>query len=110
MSGVILLGGIILGLAVLVNFLFIVNKLQKQRYVDAAVDVGVMMAASSIYGMSLMGGISATFGSMFISIYLHYRPLDLIPDIKPAEATNNTDKRKAALHKIADTIDSLFTD
>jgi len=100
----ILLGGVVLGLAVLVNFLFIVNKLKKGRALDAATDVAILMAASSIYGMSLMGGISATFGSMFISIYLHYFPL-----IKPkSEETKTPESSGSTLEKLAKRIDSLF--
>ena len=104
-----ILGGTLLGLAVLVNFLFVVNKLQKGRILDATVDVGVMIAASSIYGMSLMGGVSATFGSMFISIYLHYRPLRMdTTQFVTAGDTKTTDNSKSGLHKAAMQFDKLF--
>lgn len=67
--------GIALGLAVLINFIMMVVKFKKGRYADVTVDLFVIIAVSMIYGISIVGGISATFGSLFISIYLHYRPL-----------------------------------
>lgn len=95
----VILGGIALGLAVLVNFLFIVHKLKQGRYGDAIVDVGVMIAASMIYGTSLMGGVSATFGSMFISIYLLYYPLNLFNTSTESEKSS---PKKAAEKPVTD--------
>ena len=104
-----ILGGTLLGLAVLVNFLFVVNKLQKGRVVDATVDVGVMIAASSIYGMSLIGGVSATFGSMFISIYLHYKPLRMdTSSSKGSTGTNTKGNCTNGLKRAAMQFDKLF--
>lgn len=106
----ILLGGVVLGLAVLINFLFIVKKMENQRYADVLIDVSVLVAASAIYGMSVMGGASATIGSMFISIYLHFFPLKWASfagstsDTSTAESTDKTDKQKSW----ADRFDSMF--
>lgn len=77
MTGAMLFAGIFLGLAVLVNFIFIVNKFKNGRYLDAATDIAIILLASSLYGASVMGGVIATIGSMFISMYLHWKPLDL---------------------------------
>ena len=85
MSGAMLFGGIFLGLAVLVNFIFIVHKFKKGRYIDAVTDITVIMLASSLYGASVMGGVIATIGSMFISIYLHFAPLKLFPEKEESE-------------------------
>lgn len=102
MSGAMLFGGIFLGLAVLINFMFIVHKFKAGRYADALTDIAIIIVASGIYGTSLMGGVIATIGSMFISIYLHFVPLNLFPD-KPEAVTKDT-----TAHKWADRFDSLF--
>jgi hypothetical protein len=107
--GAIVLGGTLLGLAVLINFLFVVNKLQHGKIVDAVVDVGVMMAASSIYGMSLMGGVSATFGSMFISIYLYYKPLRMATSsLNGLQGSQSKDNCENPLKRAATQFDKLF--
>ena len=89
----VLIGGITLGLAVLINFLFIVNKYKAGRLVDAAVDIAVMISASAIYGTSIMGGASATIGSMFISVYLHYNPLVPLKVESPTEPVRSNTQR-----------------
>ena len=94
--------GLVLGLAVLINFIFIVKKFKTGRPIDAFVDIATIMLTSSLYGMSLMGGAIATVGSMFISIYLHYRPLNLFT--MPEVATNNTHSSRSWVEKF----DSLF--
>ncbi len=113
MSGAMLFGGIFLGLAVLVNFMFIVHKFKHGRHVDAFTDIAVIMLASSLYGASVMGGVIATIGSMFISIYLHFVPLDLFKGInKPIVGFKSADTASAEtqpLHtKWASRFDSLF--
>ena len=117
MSGAMLFGGIFLGLAVLVNFMFIVHKFKNGRFVDAITDITVIMLASSLYGASVMGGVIATIGSMFISVYLHFVPLNLFPE-KPDTVRNPTSGsvedlpdsvESRELHKKwADKFDSLF--
>ena len=92
MTGAMLFSGIFLGLAVLINFMFIVNKFKKGRHVDAVVDITVIMMASSLYGASIMGGVIATVGSMFISIYLHYVPLNLFANTEILEPTTPSTK------------------
>lgn len=94
--------GLVLGLAVLVNFIFIVKKFQAGRPVDAVIDIATIVILSSLYGISLMGGAIATVGSMFISIYLHYKPLNLFT--MPEVATNNTNSTRSWAEKF----DSLF--
>jgi len=96
--------GVVLGLAVLINFIFIVTKFKAQRYADAIIDILTIIATSSLYGMSLMGGAIATIGSMFISIYLHYKPLNILP---PAVVGNNTNDMHDA-RSWAEKFDSIF--
>lgn len=108
MSGAMLFGGIFLGLAVLVNFMFIVHKFKKGRYADAATDIAVIMLASSLYGASVMGGVIATIGSMFISIYLHFIPLNLFPETEKPESVTEPIKQQELHKKWANKFDDLF--
>lgn len=103
MSGAMLFGGVFLGLAVLINFIFIVRKFKAGRYADAITDISIIFVASAIYGASLMGGVIATIGSMFISIYLHYFPLHLFPDIPDGKFNS-----KASERRWTEQIDALF--
>ena len=112
MSGAMLFGGIFLGLAVLLNFIFIVRKFENGRYPDAITDIAVIMFASSLYGASIMGGVIATIGSMFISIYLNYYPLNLFSwntgqDSPIKEQTGSVESQDVH-KKWADKFDSLF--
>lgn len=107
MSGAMLFGGIFLGLAVLLNFIFIVHKFKTGRPLDAVVDIGIIIVASAIYGTSIMGGVIATIGSMFISIYLHYVPLNLFT-IKETKKKDSPEEDEAFTKRWADKIDSLF--
>ncbi len=66
---------LVLGVAVLFNFLSIVMKLKKGHYIDAVVDFAMVLALMQIYGNSTMGGVIATIGSAFISIFLMINPL-----------------------------------
>lgn len=103
MSGAMLFGGIFLGLAVLINFIFVVRKFKAGRHIDAITDISIIFIASAIYGASLMGGVIATIGSMFISIYLHYVPLNLFPDTPDGKFSTSDSERKWTEH-----IDALF--
>ena len=67
--------GIFLGLAVLLNFVSILYKLQRGNYIDALVDAGLIIVLTNIYGTSLIGGVIATIGSAFISIFLILFPI-----------------------------------
>ena len=113
MSGAMLFGGIFLGLAVLVNFIFIVHKFKTGRFADAITDIVVIMLASSLYGASVMGGVIATIGSMFISIYLHFVPLNIFPQVPKWDDNKVNDMPNPGvdleLHKKwANRFDSLF--
>lgn len=107
-----------LGFAVLFNFIILRVKWNKGQYMDAAVDIGMLIVLNSIFGGSILGVVSATAGSTLISLYLMWKPIHLFESADtdsaevPEEAYNNTGRRSQdfddALNKMHSKLDRLF--
>jgi len=82
-------GVILLGIAVLINFMIIRYKFNKGMFFDVAIDIGILILLNLILGISLLGGISATIGSLFISIYLLISPIDTSDISKDMDSVTN---------------------
>ncbi len=67
--------GFMLGLVILFNFILMLNKFKQDRFLDVTIDIIIIIVVSLLYGVTIVGGMAATIGSLFISIYLYYKPL-----------------------------------
>jgi len=65
---------LILSFAMIFNFIVIKIKLEKQRYIDAAIDAGVFALLSYMFMGSLTGIVMAGTSSFLFSIYLLFFP------------------------------------
>ena len=99
---------IALGLAVLFNFVILRSKWNDGKYADAAVDLGMLIILNIIFGSSILGVISATVGSTFISLYLMRYPVTL-PDYSETFSQEDSEPSELdlALSRMQDRIDAL---
>jgi hypothetical protein len=67
-----------LGIAVLFQFVILRIKWNKGLYTDAGVDLLMLIVLNSVFGGSILGVISATAGSVLISLYLMVYPIRLL--------------------------------
>lgn len=101
-----------LGVAVLFNFIILRIKWGQKEYANVGVDVLMLLALNSVFGGSILGVISATIGSTFISLYLIYYPIKIFSkktglDLKDTFSRDEA-KRQAAYTRMANKIDELF--
>ena len=89
----------VLGVAILFNFVILRIKWNRGQYIDAGVDVGMLLLLNMIFGGSMIGAASATAGSTLISLYLMKEPIRVV--------ANKIDTNKL-LSNIADKIDDLL--
>ena len=104
---------IVLGLAVLFNFIILRVKWNRGHYADVGVDVLMLALLNSVFGGSILGVISATAGSTLISLYLIWYPIKLFSDstmesLKPAGDSSSKATQRENFEAMAKKLDSLF--
>jgi len=102
---------IVLGFAVLFQFIILRIKWNKGHYADVGVDVLMLAILNSVFGGSILGVISATAGSTLISLYLIWYPIKLFEDSrdkKVADSSCPKTKHEQAIQSMTDKFDSLF--
>jgi len=102
-----------LGIAVLFNFIILRIKWNRGEYSNVGVDLGMLLLLNIFFGGSILGVVSATFGSTLISLYLMKYPITLLDfehDSSTTEAGGSSTKAKqdTSKPKWANKIDSLF--
>jgi len=90
---------LILGIAILFNFVILRIKWNRKQYADTAVDLGMLLVLNAVFGGTILGVASATAGSTLISLYLMKKPVTLSSQFKNKDQT---------LSNIADKIDDLL--
>ena len=90
---------LILGIAILFNFVILRIKWNRKQYADAAVDLGMLLVLNAVFGGTILGVASATAGSTLISLYLMKNPVTFSSQLKNRDQT---------LSSIADKIDDLL--
>jgi len=99
---------IVLGLAVLFNFIILRIKWNKGNYIDVAVDVLMLVILNAVFGGSILGVVSATAGSTLISLYLIWKPMKPFEDSSLNidkffnDVTSNPSKMAAKFDKLFD--------
>jgi len=89
---------LILGIAILFNFVILRIKWNRGQHADAAVDLGMLLILNAVFGGTILGVASATAGSTLISLYLMKQPVSV-------PSTINKDK---VFSNIADKIDDIL--
>lgn len=65
---------LLIALATAFNILIIKTKLEHKRYEDAALDAGMLVLLSLVFGGSYGGLVVATISSAIISLFLLWNP------------------------------------
>lgn len=65
---------LLIGIATAFNILILKAKLERKRYEDAALDAGVLIGLSIVFGGSYGGLVVATISSAIVSLYLLKNP------------------------------------
>ena len=68
---------ILVGVAILVNIIFIKWKFDKGKKADAFLDASLLIAVAVLFNGSYGALVAGTIGSAFISLYLYISPLKL---------------------------------
>ena len=71
----------IMGVAVFINVAFILFKVKKKRYSDAALDTALLVGMSMLFKGTVTGLMVGTIASALVSIYLWFSPPTYIDDI-----------------------------
>ena len=71
---------ILLGLAVLFQFIIIRIKWNRGNYADVVVDLVLLFLLNVFFGSTILGVVSATAGSTLISLYLIWFPIKVMDD------------------------------
>ena len=66
---------LILGVAVAFNLLIVLWKLQNGRVLDGIVDGTLLALVAAVFSVSTAALIIGTIGSLFVSIYLLFKPV-----------------------------------
>lgn len=66
---------LLLGLMVSFNFIVLIRKYRLKRYADATLDMGLLAILCVLFSGSFNALIVGSFASLFISIYLYFRPV-----------------------------------
>ena len=73
---------LLIGVAASLNFLVIYWKIEHKRFIDAALDGGVLFLLTMMFNQSTGGMVIATIASAVISLFLLIKKPELpIPDI-----------------------------
>lgn len=64
----------IMALFVAMNFIVILIKYEKKRYLDFTIDVLILILIMSVFSATNESRAIGTFASMIVSIYLYFRP------------------------------------
>ena len=100
---------IVLGLAVLFNFWIVRKKWAKGQYLDVVVDIAMLVVLNMVFGGAILGAVSATMGSTFISLYLMRAPLTIpTATVHPEEVKTSPEIPQAPARSWAEKFDSLF--
>jgi len=101
---------IALGIAVLFQFIILRVKWNRGNYADVGVDVTMLTILNIVFGGSILGVVSATAGSVLISLYLIWFPVRLFESelIEEIGKTYSKTKSKRKKRSMTDRIDSLF--
>jgi len=70
----VLIEALLIALATAFNALIIKWKVEKGRYEDAFIDVGILVVLASLFSGSMGGMVIATISSFIVSIYLLFSP------------------------------------
>lgn len=66
---------LLLGLMVSFNFIVLIRKYRLGRYADATLDMSLLAILCILFSGSFNALIVGSFASLFISIYLYFRPI-----------------------------------
>lgn len=66
---------LLLGLMVSFNFIVLIRKYRLGRYADATLDMTLLAVLCFLFSGSFNALIVGSFASLFISIYLYFRPI-----------------------------------
>ena len=66
---------LLLGLMVSFNFIVLIRKYRLGRYADATLDMSLLAILCFLFSGSFNALIVGSFASLFISIYLYFRPI-----------------------------------
>ena len=66
---------LLLGLMVSCNFIVLIRKYRLHRYADGTLDMSLLSILCFLFAGSFNALIVGSFASLFISIYLYFRPI-----------------------------------
>lgn len=67
----------LVGIIVAFNFIIIIHKFRKQRIFDASLDLTILIAICVVFSGTFSALVTGTIASMFVSLYLLFRPVSL---------------------------------
>lgn len=73
---------LLLGLMVSFNFIVLIRKYRLGRFADATLDMSLLAILCFLFSGSFNALVTGSFASLFISIYLYFRPIYIF---KPKE-------------------------
>lgn len=76
---------LLLGLMVSFNFIVLIRKYRLGRYADATIDMSLLAILCILFSGSFNALIVGSFASLFISIYLYFRPIYIFSPNKDNE-------------------------
>lgn len=82
---------ILLGLMVSFNFIVLIRKYRLGRYADATLDMSLLAILCFLFSGSFNALIVGSFASLFISIYLYFRPVYLFSSSKNEDEDEDED-------------------
>lgn len=82
---------ILLGLMVSFNFIVLIRKYRLGRYADATLDMSLLAILCFLFSGSFNALIVGSFASLFISIYLYFRPVYLFSSSKDEDEDEDDD-------------------
>jgi hypothetical protein len=100
-----------LGLAVLFQFVILRYKWNKGLYLDAVIDIAMLMILNTIFGGSQLGVVSATAGSTLISLWLIKFPIKSVawPDFSDGATPKvKQDSLDTKIDKACDSLDKAI--
>lgn len=67
----------IIGLVVALNILIVLNKFQREDYINASIDASLLVLVALVFSVSTAALIIGSIGSLVVSIYLIFQPFTL---------------------------------
>lgn len=83
---------VLLGLMVSCNFIVLIRKYRLGRYADATLDMSLLAILCFLFSGSFNALIVGSFASLFISIYLYFRPIYIFSHNKDNEDEYDDDE------------------